>query len=336
MRRAGIARPGAFHPHVLRKPFELGSPIRYSFEQTDLNLVTLMTLVGVRVMLGTGLRYFLRHPIQTVAAVTSDPLEALTMLHEIHTARREGKVPPDFYEAEEGWEHRLHDLLGAPWPCEAISEFWALWPEVIGELQARGIRVGPMSFKTWNDGDAGLVRAIWCLTRHLRPSDVVETGVAHGLTSRFILEALENNGVGHLWSIDRPPLEQALHEQIGMAVGGRHPNRWTFIKGSSRRRLPVLLSQLGEIDLFIHDSLHSERNVCFEVERAWATLRPGGAIVVDDIDANRAFRTFTQALSNHQSMICEAEPLHPDLRRFNKKGLFGIILKEPAKSRIEG
>jgi hypothetical protein len=28
-------------------------------------------------------------------------------------------------------------------------------------------------------------------------------------------------------------------------------------------------------------------------------------------------------------LVCEAEPLHPDLRRFNKKGLFGIILKEP-------
>jgi hypothetical protein len=27
-------------------------------------------------------------------------------------------------------------------------------------------------------------------------------------------------------------------------------------------------------------------------------------------------------------MICEAEPMHPDLRRFNKKGLFGIILKK--------
>jgi hypothetical protein len=35
-------------------------------------------------------------------------------------------------------------------------------------------------------------------------------------------------------------------------------------------------------------------------------------------------------------MICEAEPLHPDLRRFNKKGLFGIILKEPTVSRQKG
>jgi hypothetical protein len=58
-------------------------------------------------------------------------------------------------------------------------------------------------------------------------------------------------------------------------------------------------------------------------------LRSGGAIVVDDIDTNRGFRSFIQSFSGHQSIICEAEPLHPDLRRFNKKGLFGIILKEP-------
>jgi hypothetical protein len=104
--------------------------------------------------------------------------------------------------------------------------------------------------------------------------------------------------------------------------------RWSYILGSSRRRLPRLLSQLGKIDLFVHDSLHSERNVRFEMDRAWVSLRPGGAIVVDDIDLNRGFRSFTQSFSGHQSIVCEAEPLQPDLRRFNKKGLFGIILNE--------
>src|SRR5271156_5195455 len=99
----------------------------------------------------------------------------------------------------------MHDLLGLTWPCNFSSEFWALWPEVLERLKARGIRVGPSSFKQWNDGDPGLVRAIWCLIRHLRPNHVVETGVARGFTSRFILEALERNGSGHLWSIDLPP-----------------------------------------------------------------------------------------------------------------------------------
>jgi predicted O-methyltransferase YrrM len=163
------------------------------------------------------------------------------------------------------------------------------------------------------------------------PKTVVETGVAHGFTSRFILEALKRNGDGHLWSIDLPPLERVWRKQVGAAVGDRYSDRWSYIRGSSRRRLPELLSRLGQIDLFIHDSLHSERNVRFELDRAWAALRPGGALVVDDVDANNGFRSFIQSSSGHQSLICDAEPLHPDPRRFNKKGLFGIILKRPTE-----
>jgi hypothetical protein len=209
------------------------------------------------------------------------------------------------------------------------SEFRDRWPEIVKELRAKGIEPGPESFGSWNDGDAGLVRAIWCLIRHLKPGKVVETGVAHGVTSRFILEAMERNGGGDLWSIDLPPIERPLQQQVGMAVGDSYTGRWSYIKGSSRRRLPALLSRLERIDLFIHDSLHSERNVRFELDRAWAALKPGGALVVDDVDANWGFQSFTQTFSGYQSMICEAEPLRPDLRRFNQKGLFGIILKEP-------
>jgi hypothetical protein len=114
-----------------------------------------------------------------------------------------------------------------------------------------------------------------------------------------------------------------------MAVGDHYSDRWSYINGSSRRRLPKLLARLGQIDLFIHDSLHSERNVRFELDRAWAALSSNGALVVDDVDANWGFRSFIQTFSGHQSLICEAEPLHPDLRRFNEKGLFGIIVKQP-------
>jgi hypothetical protein len=280
-------------------------------------------------MLGIPLRYLLRHPLIAVADLAADPLEIWTTIHDSYLAQREQRGPQCRYESDEDWEQRLHEALGIPWPCNATSEFWDLWPKVISQLEAKGIRAGPESFQFWNDGDAGFVRAIWCLTRHLRPRKVVETGVAHGVTSRCILEALNHNGDGHLWSIDLPPLERVWRKQVGAAVGDRYSDRWSYVRGSSRRRLPELLSRLGQIDLFIHDSLHSERNVRFELDRAWAALRPNGALVVDDVDANWGFRSFTQTFSGHQSLICEAEPLHPDLMRFNKKGLFGIILKEP-------
>ncbi len=208
-------------------------------------------------------------------------------------ARHERPVPPDLYRPEDGWERRMHGPLGVPWPCPATSEFTALWPKVIGELEAKGIRVGLETLQGWNDGDAGFVRAIWYLIRHLRPRNVVETGVLHSVTSRFILEALERNGVGHLWSIDLPPMEHVWQDEIGIAVGGRFQERWSYARGSSKRRLPGILSKLGQIDIFIHDSLHSEQNVRFEVDRGFVALRPGGAIVVDDVDANWGFRTFT-------------------------------------------
>jgi len=260
--------------------------------------------------------------------LATDPLEVWTTIRETYVAQREQRAPQCQYELKDDWEKRLHAYLGVGWPCELTAEFWSLWPGVIKELETKGIHAGPMSFQSWNDGDAGLVRTIWCLTRHLKPNKVVETGVAHGVTSRFILEALERNGAGHLWSVDLPPLERFWRKQVGIAVGGRYTDRWSYIKGSSRRRLPNLLSQLGQIDLFIHDSMHSERNVRFELDRAWAALRPGGALVVDDVDANWGFRSFTQTFSGLESLICEAEPLRSDGRRFNQKGLFGIVLKE--------
>jgi Methyltransferase domain len=281
-------------------------------------------------MLGIPVRYLLKHPL-VAAELAASPVQVWTTVLDSYIARLEQLRPQCEYYSDRNWEQQLHFQLGVDWPCKMTSEFWTLWQVVISELDAKGIQAGPQSFLGWNDGDAGLVRAIWCLTRHLRPQHVVETGVAHGVTSRFILEALERNGEGHLWSIDLPPLERDWRKQVGIAVNDRLASRWSYIKGPSRLRLSKVLAQFGHLGLFVHDSLHSERNVRFELDRAWPHLRPGGAVVVDDIDANWGFRSFTENTSGHQHLIAEAEPLRPDMRRFNEKGLFGIILKEATR-----
>ena len=112
-----------------------------------------------------------------------------------------------------------------------------------------------------------------------------------------------------------------------MALDDKLPHRGTYIRGSSRQRLPELLSKLGRVDLLIHDSLHSERNLRLEVDRAWQVIPRGGAIVVDDLDISKGFRSFTRAYSGHDSLVCESESNHPDLWRFNKRGLFSIVCK---------
>jgi len=285
---------------------------------------------GASIMLGIPVRHFLKHPVTAVAEIAADPLQFWLTIPDVYAAERERKRPECPYQPDANWERRLHESLGLPWPCPETQEFWKLWPEVVSELKAKGIKPGPEGFQWWNDGDAGFVRAVWCMTRHLKPKKTIETGVAHGMTSRFILEGLKRNGDGHLWSIDLPPVDRFWRSQVGAAVGESHGERWTYIAGSSRRRLPELLDRVGEIDLFIHDSLHSERNVRFELDRAWACMGAKGALVVDDVDANWGFQSFTQTFPDQQSIIAQSEPLHPDPRRSDQKGLFGIILRQPA------
>jgi SAM-dependent methyltransferase len=198
----------------------------------------------------------------------------------------------DLYAAVADWQPRLHGALDQRWPCEAVAAFGQEWDRLVAELTDSGVHVGRASYGGWNDGDRAFAEAIWCIVAHLRPTTVIETGVAHGVTSRVILQGLERNGSGHLWSIDLPAVDSALHREIGIAVPEDLRHRWTYVQGTSRQRLPHLLAELGELQLFVHDSLHTGRNLRFELASAWAAMPPGGVAVVDDIDHSLGFRNF--------------------------------------------
>ena len=278
--------------------------------------------------MGSILSYAVQYPKRLAIALKRDPAELMDKLQDHLVQKWEYRHPVHYHDAQPDWEHRLHQWLGVDGPCTGPSEFNPLWQQAVAHVRKQGIDVGPESYAGFNDGDTALVRAIWCLVKHLKPLHVVETGVAHGFTSRFILQGLAQNGFGDLSSIDRPPLDSEMRARIGIAVPTELRSRWRLIAGSSRRSLPGLLTQLGTVDLFVHDSLHTERNVRFELDRVWAALRPGGAMVIDDIDSNAGFTSFCRTFSGFRSLICEAEPVRPDERRFNRKGLFAIVLKD--------
>jgi hypothetical protein len=109
-----------------------------------------------------------------------------------------------------------------------------------------------------------------------------------------ILEGLQRNGSGHLWSVDLPAVDPALHHEIGAAVAADLRPRWTYLEGTSRRRLPELVRRLQQVDLFLHDSLHTTRNTCFELDTVWPALPPGGAALADDIHRNLGFSRFVE------------------------------------------
>lgn len=213
----------------------------------------------------------------------------------------------------------MHERIGAPWPCPVTKTFRELWSEVISTLESEGLRVGRGTYAGWDDADELLARVVWCLGIHLKPQVAVETGVARGLTTRFLLEAMERNGVGRLFSIDLPPLtRRGQPDETGAAVPDSLRSRWTYVAGSSRRRLPALLNRLKRVDLFVHDSLHTTRNVLFELELVWQVLDDRGAIVVDDVDLSRGFELFTARMTDQWSVVGESQ---------DRKRLLGFIVR---------
>ncbi|HEX4527317.1 MAG TPA: class I SAM-dependent methyltransferase [Gaiellaceae bacterium] len=255
-----------------------------------------------------------------VRMTLSDPADALdrVLVRARHLA---GGDAPVSYETEPCWEAWLHRQLGLAWPCPVSAEFEAVWAAAADLVREQGLELGRGAYGGWDDADPGLARAAWCLTAHLQPEKVVETGVARGLTSRIILERLERNGSGHLWSIDLPAPDAKLHGQIGVAVSQGLRDRWSYLSGSSRQLLPSLLAELGEIELFVHDSSHTRRNVSFELEAVWPALGHG-VLLADDVHRSDAFGSFISAHSDARTAVARAD---------DGKALFGIAINRPRR-----
>ncbi len=203
-----------------------------------------------------------------------------------------GRTPAEVYQRTTDWQSQLNSMLGSTGACDADPGFEQVWLDIGRSIGLRGVSE-PLSSDVRRpfDVNRSLGEAAWCAIRHLRPEVIVETGVARGITSRVLLEAMEANGRGHLWSIDLP--HPALGEP-GVAVTDTLKSRWDLLLGTSRELLPKLLEQLGPIDMFVHDSLHTGRNVEFELELAWPHLRPGGLLFADDLHTNLGFHRFVE------------------------------------------
>jgi len=150
---------------------------------------------------------------------------------------------------------------------------------------------GRRRFSGWGWGiGTTLGKVLYALCRKIRPDIVVETGVASGVSSSYILCSLEKNKSGMLYSIDLTWQEG----QSGWIIPNNLRDRWQLITGRSSDELPPLLDKLKTIDIFLHDSEHTYRNMSFEYQTAWGHLRSGGLLLSHNIDANDAYPSFCE------------------------------------------
>ena len=182
---------------------------------------------------------------------------------------------------------------------------------------AAGLK-GGSTFSPRHNADLLLARMVYFVCNALCPSVVVETGVAYGVTSAFALAALAPRNVATLWSIDLPPLAEKADLAVGRLIPEDLRGRWNLRRGPSRRLLPGLLSSLNTVDVFIHDSLHTYRNMRWECETVWPFLRPGGVLIADDIEGNPAFYEFARKVRPALSFAVKEE---------RKESVFGVLVK---------
>jgi hypothetical protein len=134
---------------------------------------------------------------------------------------------------------------------------------------------------------------LYVVCRSIRPSVVLETGVASGLSSAYILQALADNSFGRLYSIDLPDAdtEELLGVVLTRLPEGRKSGwvvpeglraRWDLRIGRSMDLLPPLLDEVGAVQVFLHDSEHSFENMTFEFDHVWPKLGKGGFVLSDD------------------------------------------------------
>ena len=132
---------------------------------------------------------------------------------------------------------------------------------------------------------------LYMLVRALKPDIFVETGVSGGESSTFMLQAMEDNKKGKLFSIDFPQaiVEKGLTtispegKSSGWLIPENLKHRWHLTLGKSEDVLPPLLKKLGKIDIFFHDSLHTYEHMLFEYNTCWGYLKENGILISDDI-----------------------------------------------------
>lgn len=129
------------------------------------------------------------------------------------------------------------------------------------------------------------VLALYAIVRWQKPEVMLETGVADGISTAMTLAAMESNGMGRLHSVD-------IDDDVGGFVSKR--DRWQLhiVGDETRPDLRGVVTELGTLDIFMHDSAHHYEQQMFEYEVAWPSVRPGGLLLSDDVNWSFAFLDF--------------------------------------------
>ena len=218
---------------------------------------------------------------------------------------------------------------------EAFSQLLNLEPNIVqSRVEAKPLRCLLKQLQVYqvppqgsDMGGAAFLEACYSVVSLTKPKIVLETGVAHGYSTSVILQALEDNKEGMLYSVDLPSFRPGAKSLTGGAVPEhlRFSNRWELVLGPDRHVLPSLLKRIGPIDVFHYDSDKSYEGMMRTWGLVWPHLSPGAVLLLDDVHLHDAFLDFadTQGLTP----IVISKPTNQGVYRWGKTYFVGLLRK---------
>ena len=178
------------------------------------------------------------------------------------------------------------------------------------EIERRRAETGLLYPESFGSGGE-LSFALYSLLRLRRPQCVLETGVADGFSTFFLLSAVAKNGSGSIHSVE-------IDRNCGSLLSDSEREAWTLhiIPARTPRAFNDVVA-LVTPDLFFHDSNHFYYWAHFEYDTIRGQLGDRCLITSDDVDKSFAFLDF-----------CSTESLTPSFLRDRWK-LFGVALPRP-------
>lgn len=139
-------------------------------------------------------------------------------------------------------------------------------------------------------GGGGMYVLLNFLVSYYKLKNLLETGVALGVSSHAMLQALKDNNSGHLYSSDFPIMRlENPYKFIGVLVDEKLRCNWSLYLEGDKKNLVKILSKINKVDLIHYDSekrYHGRKYVFNLLENL---INKDTIVVMDDIQDNSFF-----------------------------------------------
>lgn len=144
-------------------------------------------------------------------------------------------------------------------------------------------------------------RFIYAIGKHYRPEYVVEVGTFAGGTAIGWATALKENDCGKLICVDNDSYSAGTYPEIArrnLSSTGIKEEQFDLLSGDAGVIIPELAQEyMGRVDFYLVDADHAYEGALSDLENGLPMLKPGGFLLVHDVDRNRE--------------MLEATPEHP-------------------------